>query len=216
MGTATAKHFASDLALDDFKLQSFNIAACTKRNVSLEGTWKVPLQISVPEYNWVLTTTSYDRKPILRISGYIKWRVIWWDSRRTRRIVKYQGKRDLLEYATDGKQLAAQWRAWLSHTRIQPPTLQDLQRDLERQRQIMHNAAIIEARDNEERRRLSEARSPSISEPVSSKSEHTHAPSVASASSSSAAPQKQFSPWVPQPDHYEPQSWTPRSSMRGQ
>jgi NADH dehydrogenase [ubiquinone] 1 alpha subcomplex assembly factor 2 len=42
--------------------------------------------------------------------------------------------------------------------------LQELQADLERQRRVLHNAAILQARDQEERARVSAVSAPSVAE----------------------------------------------------
>jgi len=43
-------------------------------------------------------------------------------------------------------------------------SLKDLQADLERQRRVLHNAAVLQARDQEERARISAALAPPVTE----------------------------------------------------
>ena len=43
-------------------------------------------------------------------------------------------------------------------------SLQELQADLERQRRVLYNAAVLQARDQEERARISAGSAPSVSE----------------------------------------------------
>ncbi|KAH9922510.1 uncharacterized protein B0H18DRAFT_1017937, partial [Fomitopsis serialis] len=57
----------------------------------------------------------------------------------------------MLTYVAGKRRLPVQWTAWLTHTRIHPPTVEELHADLERQRRVLQNAALIEARDREER-----------------------------------------------------------------
>ncbi|KAI0296403.1 hypothetical protein BC826DRAFT_232794 [Russula brevipes] len=75
------------------------------------------------------------------------------DALRTRRRVQYGVHGDMWDYVGGAKRLPVQWVSWLSHTRMEPPSLEELRADLERQRRVLHNAAIIQARDQEERAR---------------------------------------------------------------
>ncbi|KAH9973805.1 hypothetical protein BGW80DRAFT_1306502 [Lactifluus volemus] len=59
------------------------------------------------------------------------------------------------DYVGGARRLPVQWVSWLSHTRPDPPTIEELRADLERQRRVLHNAAVIQARDQEERARIS-------------------------------------------------------------
>ncbi|KAI0918571.1 hypothetical protein AcV5_002524 [Taiwanofungus camphoratus] len=72
------------------------------------------------------------------------------DIRRTKRIVKYKHGQDMLDYASGGRRLPVQWSSWLTHTRPHPPTLEELHADLERQKRVLLNAALIAARDRED------------------------------------------------------------------
>ncbi|ETW77965.1 hypothetical protein HETIRDRAFT_27404, partial [Heterobasidion irregulare TC 32-1] len=71
------------------------------------------------------------------------------DPRRTRRRVEYNVG-DMWSYVGNARRLPVQWTSWLSHTRRIPPTLDELQADLERQRRILMKAALIEVCDREE------------------------------------------------------------------
>ncbi|KAG8757523.1 hypothetical protein FRC12_010285 [Ceratobasidium sp. 428] len=55
-----------------------------------------------------------------------------------------------------------QWTSWLSHTRPDPPTLQELQADILRRQRLQQNVQAIEARDREERARLGIERSETL------------------------------------------------------
>ncbi|KAF9568675.1 hypothetical protein CPC08DRAFT_678969 [Agrocybe pediades] len=72
------------------------------------------------------------------------------DPSRPKRTVEYYGPEAVWKYVGGGKRLPIQWSAWLTHTRKHPPTLQELQMDLERQQRVLANAAMIEARDRAE------------------------------------------------------------------
>ncbi|WVW85310.1 hypothetical protein I302_107348 [Kwoniella bestiolae CBS 10118] len=70
---------------------------------------------------------------------------------RMKRFVQYKKNRDLAEYSRAELRPPVQWRAWLSHTRVEPPTLQELQTDTNRQTNLQPKIAAIEAREREER-----------------------------------------------------------------
>ncbi|KAF8155643.1 hypothetical protein B0H34DRAFT_714199 [Crassisporium funariophilum] len=72
------------------------------------------------------------------------------DPSRPKRTVQYHNEEDVWKYIGGGKRLPIQWSAWLTHTRAQPPTLEELQADMARQQRVMANVAIIEARDQAE------------------------------------------------------------------
>ncbi|KAH9947506.1 hypothetical protein B0H21DRAFT_738327 [Amylocystis lapponica] len=61
------------------------------------------------------------------------------DSRRTKRVVKYSQGRDMWHYVAGERRLAVQWTSWLTHTRPDAPTLEELQADAERQRRVLLN-----------------------------------------------------------------------------
>ncbi|KAI9509042.1 hypothetical protein F5148DRAFT_1283375 [Russula earlei] len=86
------------------------------------------------------------------------------DPPRARRRVRYKVDEDMWDYVGGAKRLPVQWVSWLSHTRENPPTLEELRADLARQRRVLYNASIIEARDREERARISAAAATPITE----------------------------------------------------
>ncbi|KIP12155.1 hypothetical protein PHLGIDRAFT_124328, partial [Phlebiopsis gigantea 11061_1 CR5-6] len=69
---------------------------------------------------------------------------------RPKRIVKYREGFDMWTYIAGERRLPVQWTSWLTHTRIYPPSLEELAADLERQKRVQLRAAMIEARDQEE------------------------------------------------------------------
>lgn len=154
---------------------------------------------------------------------------------------------------------AVQWTSWLTHTRSHPPTyqvcdpkvwrteldwsshysffLQELLADLERQRRVLQNAAMIEAREREARE-AAQLASPSHAPTQSPENTDTtsEAPSVQASSSPNARsgvsadqtptpskPQHSTEPSKPDPweaarakaDGDQPQSWAPRAVRRG-
>ncbi|CCM03270.1 uncharacterized protein FIBRA_05398 [Fibroporia radiculosa] len=162
------------------------------------------------------------------------------DPRRTKRVVEYTRGQDILQYVSGGKRLPVQWSAWLTHTRSHPPTLEELQSDLERQRRVLFNAAVIEARDREERALQQIADSSQQGAPASgnvqdASSFHTqddgrkHVSLLAPHSelapndnskhqktlerSESSNVQHQRGPWIEISD--KPQSWSPSMRQRG-
>ncbi|KAF9485022.1 hypothetical protein BDN70DRAFT_871713 [Pholiota conissans] len=72
------------------------------------------------------------------------------DSAITKRTVQYSNPEDVWKYIGGGKRLPIQWSAWLTHTRLHPPTLEELSADMVRQQRVRANVALIEARDRAE------------------------------------------------------------------
>ncbi|CEL57466.1 hypothetical protein RSOLAG1IB_02206 [Rhizoctonia solani AG-1 IB] len=73
--------------------------------------------------------------------------------RPTRRVEYGRISHDVAQNANRARQLSVQWTSWLSHTRPDPPSMQELQADLLRRQRLQHNVRMIEARDREERER---------------------------------------------------------------
>ncbi|KIK47022.1 hypothetical protein CY34DRAFT_799871 [Suillus luteus UH-Slu-Lm8-n1] len=80
---------------------------------------------------------------------------------RSKRTVKYRKNEDMWTYVASGKRLPVQWSAWLTHTRPDPPSIEELQADLTRQRRVKLNAAILEAKDEAERAHREKLEAPS-------------------------------------------------------
>ncbi|KDQ13399.1 hypothetical protein BOTBODRAFT_56184 [Botryobasidium botryosum FD-172 SS1] len=146
------------------------------------------------------------------------------DPRRTKRKVEYKqdGSKDMWDYALRTGNLPIQWTAWLSHTRPHPPTLEELEHDLARRHRVLTNAAILETRDQEERKlqRLAASNDASSAPAVDQPSERQHAaptptpaPSTpAQAETTKPAPEN---PWKAAEKTAEPESWAPRTIRRG-
>ncbi|GJE85502.1 hypothetical protein PsYK624_015810 [Phanerochaete sordida] len=161
---------------------------------------------------------------------------------RPKRVVKYGEGRDMWTYIAGDKRLAVQWTSWLSHTRIHPPSLDELTSDIERQNRLRLKVALIEARDREQRLRVAASTpSPNLtSEPVSttdaSATQHQvpFAQSTAQPDGQKAENRTQgpgASPIIPQeappvpsselqharrpPTNDEPEAWIPRAVQRG-
>ncbi|KAI0346617.1 hypothetical protein BDW22DRAFT_1352765 [Trametopsis cervina] len=75
---------------------------------------------------------------------------------RPKRVVKYKQGYDMWTYIAGEKRLPVQWSSWLTHTRIHPPTVEELQADLIRQARVKARAAIIDERDRQAVRTISE------------------------------------------------------------
>lgn len=143
------------------------------------------------------------------------------DPRRTKRVVKYLGLRleEPAEAAIRVKRLAVQWKMWLSHTRPNPPTLEELQADVVRQQRVLANVALLE---EQERQRKARIVSPEAfrEEPASS-IEPAPAPvqtdegafRYASTTVQEQETKKQSELTPVYSD--EPQAWTPRTARRG-
>ncbi|KIM46845.1 hypothetical protein M413DRAFT_440419 [Hebeloma cylindrosporum] len=72
------------------------------------------------------------------------------DPTRKKRIVRYGEQEDMWKYIGGAERLPVQWSAWLTHTRPNPPTLEELQADAARQQRVAENVDAIEARDRAE------------------------------------------------------------------
>ncbi|TFK34471.1 hypothetical protein BDQ12DRAFT_689665 [Crucibulum laeve] len=155
------------------------------------------------------------------------------DPRRTKRTIQYRDQEEVWKYIGGGKRLPIQWSSWLTHTRPYPPSLEELQADLARQHRVLMNAAMIEARDEEERKQALQLRNADrerlqapppepIQAQVKLEALSTHdaealpSPPPPNAQLESAKEQEQpKSPWKHNIDP-EPESWTPRARRRGQ
>ncbi|KAK0203579.1 hypothetical protein DFS33DRAFT_1332569 [Desarmillaria ectypa] len=153
------------------------------------------------------------------------------EARRTKRTVKYCNPGDMWLYIGGPKRLPVQWSAWLSHTRPDPPTIQELQIDLARREKVLRNAALIEARDREEHQRMSAGLEPGAIPSQAAQTLGTrlgqpqlpseHGETTGSASSPLHVPAREEAvakplPTMPSQDKYEPESWAPRTRLRGQ
>ncbi|KAI1796564.1 hypothetical protein LXA43DRAFT_986089 [Ganoderma leucocontextum] len=157
------------------------------------------------------------------------------DPRRTKRVVKYAKGTHMLDYVSGHRRLAVQWTSWLTHTRPHPPTLLELQADLERQRRILQNVAMIATRERAEAEQIAAQQAPTprlrapargAPEPNSMERQGMTSPvygvaQTAPLNNAAQSPEEQSrshqqtdpSPWKP-PSPDEPHNWQPRSSVR--
>ncbi|RPD61250.1 hypothetical protein L227DRAFT_585561 [Lentinus tigrinus ALCF2SS1-6] len=171
----------------------------------------------------------------LQGNRYFEYPSVSDDPRRTKRVVKYAPGADMLEYVGGHRRLAVQWSSWLTHTRSHPPTLEELQADLERQRRIQMYATMIEERDRQEAAQIAAAEQSVVRQvKASSQQQSRHEDSNATVGTvplpeaqqdprpRTDVPQTQTvpdqrsdpsSPWKP-PPRDEPHSWQPRASIR--
>jgi NADH dehydrogenase [ubiquinone] 1 alpha subcomplex assembly factor 2 len=113
--------------------------------------------------------------------------------------------------------------------------LQELQADLERQRRVLHNAAVLQARDQEERARISAAPTPPVSEipplattedlPIGQSDEdmlplgtpelppHSSRPIDKPRQPSRPSPDSELPP-VGKGRDWQPEAWTPQATRR--
>ncbi|KDN43303.1 hypothetical protein K437DRAFT_257505 [Tilletiaria anomala UBC 951] len=75
------------------------------------------------------------------------------DPRHTRRMIQYSKNKSMGDHIMDQKRLPVQWTLWLRHTRQDPPTIEELQRDVQRIAVTQRNARILEAKYVEEQER---------------------------------------------------------------
>ncbi|KAG8993967.1 hypothetical protein FRB90_000566, partial [Tulasnella sp. 427] len=124
---------------------------------------------------------------------------------RPRRVVKYANP-DHMFPGTAG--LPIQWNSWLSFTRTEPPTLEELQADLRRINMVKANAMLIAGRDAAERARQQLQAPNPQSEVV-----YEEPPQAAQATEIQEPETKDApDPWVPPPTSEQPETWAPRSS----
>ncbi|KAI6029771.1 hypothetical protein BKA83DRAFT_4222946 [Pisolithus microcarpus] len=137
---------------------------------------------------------------------------------RPKRIIQYISDDDMLAYVASGRRLSVQWSSWLTHTRRDPPTIEELRADLAHRKRVQANAAGLEEREKEERSRLasqttfvlphsqsSDTPKPvePLPEPKETRSDHRKPDAEA------------YDPWAAAnkaPE--EPQSWTPVARRR--
>ncbi|KAJ7158375.1 hypothetical protein C8R43DRAFT_1234308 [Mycena crocata] len=135
------------------------------------------------------------------------------DDPRPRRSVKYSGSEDMWKYVGGNKRLAVQWSSWLTHTRPDPPTLEELNADLIRQERMRRNVALLDARDQEEDRlRLATLAQPSLLPPAAATPQEATHPVV-----EPPAKAPKTLPEMPSSNNSaEPEAWAPRTVLRGQ
>ncbi|CAE6524111.1 unnamed protein product [Rhizoctonia solani] len=132
--------------------------------------------------------------------------------RPTRRVEYNATSHDVTQNANRARQLSVQWTSWLSHTRPDPPTIQELQADVLRRQRLQHNVRMIEARDREERERqmISAQAEP---QPLRVTSTQHSPPS----SAGQEQPKKVEDPWEKakkEAPPEEPTSWQPQIARR--
>ncbi|KAH6917968.1 hypothetical protein BKA70DRAFT_1087568 [Coprinopsis sp. MPI-PUGE-AT-0042] len=154
---------------------------------------------------------------------------------RPKRTIVYRREEDMWDYIGGGKRLPAQWAAWMSHTRILPPTL-EAKADVQRQMRVKYNASLIEAKDREESEQLrqlqsdghadliklrgpqtrgrvtteKEGESPSLSNTF----EATGKASAGQTDSRTGSGKESANPWAAADAPVETQSWTPQLRKR--
>lgn len=107
--------------------------------------------------------------------------------------------------------------------------LQELQADLERQRRILHNAAILQARDQEERAHVSAVSAPSVTEnppppttenfPTGQRDDNMHSVGAPEQTAYSSQGPRQTSrpselPPMGKDRDWQPEAWTPQTARR--
>lgn len=127
--------------------------------------------------------------------------------RRPRRTVKYANP-DHMFPGTAG--LPIQWNSWLSFTRTEPPSLEELQVDLQRMNMVKANALLIAERDRAERARQ-QLQAPNVQ---NSDAAEAIAPSEQTTQLQEPETKDAPDPWVAPPVSDQPASWTPRASVR--
>ncbi|KAF8889709.1 hypothetical protein BD779DRAFT_1520596 [Infundibulicybe gibba] len=138
------------------------------------------------------------------------------DPRRTKRTVQYGDPEAVWHYIGGGRRLPVQWSAWLSHTRANPPTLQELEVDMARQQRMQMKVAMIQARDLEDQKQMLR-----LAQSPPSNTLPPPTPSTAGSNSSAGslpAPAPELKQALPKmattEDSYKPESWSPRSRGR--
>ncbi|KAK9898476.1 hypothetical protein P389DRAFT_193510 [Cystobasidium minutum MCA 4210] len=70
----------------------------------------------------------------------------------SKRTIDYRVKRDWADYQFQS--MPAQWNAWMRRTRQDPPTIEELQKDVARQERLKQNVALLDQAYAEERAQL--------------------------------------------------------------
>ncbi|KAG1876923.1 hypothetical protein C8R48DRAFT_689168 [Suillus tomentosus] len=135
---------------------------------------------------------------------------------RSKRTVKYRKNEDMWAYVASGKRLPVQWSAWLTHTRPDPPGIEELQADLARQQRVKLNAAILEARDEAERANRERLEAPSHHSAVDTQSQNVSRDERLEPPESDRRPKTQTrDPWAEAlSGSDEPRSWVPMTRKR--
>lgn len=105
---------------------------------------------------------------------------------RPKRIVEFVAGNNAADAASCLPQLPVQWSAWLSHSRMKPPTIEELQKEKSRLDTLAINVARLEQEDKVEREREQQARL--------GMAQHPEAPP-----SRPIGPTAEPQPWLPQP-----------------
>ncbi|KIJ32144.1 hypothetical protein M422DRAFT_266075 [Sphaerobolus stellatus SS14] len=138
---------------------------------------------------------------------------------RPRRTVEFTAGKDAWIAATKLPHLPAQWSAWLSHGRAQPPTLEELHKDLLRMSKLAQNVARLKQQDEEEIQRQALARQRDITG-IQSPSHSTINQSESAATAESSQSPTAVEPVAPSSRPIgptaEPQPWSPQAAQRGQ
>ncbi|KAK7044638.1 hypothetical protein R3P38DRAFT_171344 [Favolaschia claudopus] len=127
---------------------------------------------------------------------------------RPRRSVKYRDSGDMWTYVGGHRRLAVQWSAWLTHTRPDPPTIEELETDLRRQDRLQRNIALLALRDQEEDSLKRAAQTPSLSAGA------PEAPAMLPETPQSK-PDNSLPKMASKTNVAEPEAWMPRSATRG-
>lgn len=135
---------------------------------------------------------------------------------RSKRTVKYRKNEDMWAYVASGKRLPVQWSAWLTHTRPDPPGIEELQADLARQQRVKLNAAILEARDEAERANRERLEAPSHHSAAEAQSRNVSRDDRLEPPESDRRPKTQTrDPWAEAlSGSDEPRSWVPMTRKR--
>ncbi|TFK73477.1 hypothetical protein BDN72DRAFT_834601 [Pluteus cervinus] len=123
------------------------------------------------------------------------------DGSRPRRTVQYHDPEAVWDYVGGKRRLPVQWSMWLSYTRPHAPTLEELQLDIERQRRVLANAAILEAQEQAQKLASLEPPTPPSVQNTIEASQLRPQPE---------AEQPKESPWKAVPESWQPESWSPQ------
>lgn len=141
---------------------------------------------------------------------------------RTRRTVQYKGSNEAWRAAENMHSLPVQWTAWLSYSRQNPPSIEELVNDKLRQQQLAENVAKLKAQDEEERRRQLETQNQlrQISSTQGRQSTQTQSSQDNSQQTPQTDPnlpssQQEVIPSKPIGPTPEPQAWIPSATQRG-
>ncbi|KAG8755667.1 hypothetical protein FRC14_003776 [Serendipita sp. 396] len=135
------------------------------------------------------------------------------DPRRTKRMIEYQPESRKWDYVSGRARLPVQWSMWLTHTRADPPSIEELRADIQRQQRVHASALELEKQYQAERaaQRLIPDSKPTP-EMIEQPNQQVVSPISALEENVTKKERMKVPPSAPPP---ETQAWSPKTIRRG-